>query len=48
MTLDEIQQELAVEEKVTTYEKVTVSVPKEFVDDFNEMFKEWKSKLNIH
>lgn len=48
MTLDEVQQEITVEEKHTSYEKITVSVPKEYIDEFNQMFKEWKKQLNTH
>lgn len=42
MTIEEIQQELKTEEKKTTYEKITISVPVDRLDEFNEMFAKWK------
>lgn len=42
MTIEEIGQELKIEEKKTSYEKITVSVPADRVDEFNEMFAKWK------
>ena len=42
MTIDEIQQELKPEEKKVTYEKITVSVPVDRLEEFNEMFAKWK------
>lgn len=42
MTIEEIQQQLAIEEKKLDFEKVTVAVPKERLEEFNEWFKRWK------
>ena len=46
MTIMEVQTELFVEEKNLPYEKITVSVPVDKIDEFNKWFKEWKNNLN--
>ena len=46
MTIMEVQTELVVEEKNVPYEKITVSVPVDKIDEFNKWFKEWKNNLN--
>lgn len=44
MTIKEIQEELAPTEKKVSYEKITVSVPAERVQEFHEMFNNWKNQ----
>lgn len=47
MTIPEIQNELVVVEKPKSpYQKITVSVPADKVEEFNAMFMEWKNNLN--
>ena len=47
MTVQEIQEELQQEEKQVSFEKITVSVPADRVDEFNEMFAEWKKNISV-
>lgn len=42
MSISEIDEELKPSEKQVSYEKVTVTVPKDRLDEFNEMFEQWK------
>jgi ParB family chromosome partitioning protein len=44
MTVKEIQEELAPAEKKTSYEKITVSVPADRIQEFHEMFNKWKNQ----
>lgn len=47
MSISEIEEELKPVEKQVSYEKVTVTVPKDRLDEFNKMFDQWKnSNLN--
>lgn len=43
MVISEIDEELKPAEKQISYEKVTVTVPKDRLDEFNEMFNQWKN-----
>lgn len=45
MTVTEIQEELQPREKQVSYEKITVSVPADKIDEFNAMFSEWKKNI---
>ena len=48
MTIQEITELLCKEEPKSKYEKITVSVPEELVEEFNEMFKKWKRERVTH
>lgn len=43
MSISEIDEELKPSEKQVSYEKVTVTIPKDRLDEFNEMFNQWKN-----
>ena len=45
MSIPEVQEILVAEEKAAKFEKITVSVPIDRIDEFNKMFKEWKKKI---
>lgn len=45
MTISQVQEILNVEEQKVSFETVTVSVPREHLDEFNEMVRQWKSNL---
>lgn len=45
MTITELEEEFETVEKQVSYEKVTVSIPKERVDEFYEMFNQWKNSV---
>ena len=48
MTIQEITELLCKEEPKSKYEKITVSVPEELVEEFKEMFKKWKRERVTH
>ena len=45
MTIPEVQEILNIPEKEIKFEKVTVSIPADKVDDFQEWFRQWKQNL---
>ena len=45
MTINEIDEVLNTKENQYSFEKITVSVPCEYIEDFNIMFKEWKKSI---
>ena len=43
MSIKEVQEELEIVEKKVSFEKITVSVPADRVEEFQEMFNKWKN-----
>lgn len=44
MSIKEVQEELETVEKKVSFEKITVSVPADRVEEFHEMFNKWKNQ----